>query len=80
MKIFSLILDLLAKIFSFKASKQERDNKTFEIKNSEEFRKKEQKQKEVARQDDNERIVAGVTGDDQVSKDALDEIRKRLGQ
>ena len=78
MKAFlNLILSILNSLFKIKASGKEHEEKVFEAKNTPEYKEKVQKQDEVSRRDENEKLVASVD----TNKDAaLDEIRKRLGQ
>lgn len=74
---FNLILSILNSIFKIKAAGKEHEEKVFEAKNTTEYKEKVQKQEEVSRHDENEKLVASVDTD----KDAaLAEIRKRLGQ
>lgn len=74
-----VVLELLSKIFSFLFLWKEKRNKEFDIKNTEEFKKTEKKKREIASQDENEKIVGRVK-DEKTREKALEEIRKKIAK
>jgi hypothetical protein len=78
--IFQFILSIIGSIFKLKATEAEYKEKVFDAKNTPEYKESVKKQENIKRQDENEALVAAVKGDDDKSKAALEEIRKRLGK
>lgn len=72
------IFEFLKALLSYLGLVKERSNKEFDIKNSEEYKKKEEKIVVTKRADENEKLVAGIDGKDDEA--ALNEIRKRIAK
>lgn len=71
-------MELLVKLLHFLGLRQEKKNKEFDIKNTEEFQRKEKVKQEVKRSDENEKLVASIDGVE--DEKALEEIRKRIAK
>ncbi len=79
--MWSAILGIIDKLLGYFKNKQDRSNKEFEIKQTEEFKKVEKAQEQAARTDENEKLVNTInSGTKEESDAALEELRKRLGE
>lgn len=72
------ILQLIVNLLRLLGLYQEKKNKEFDIKNTEEFQRKEKVKQEIKRSDENEKLVASIDGVE--DEKALEEIRKRIAK
>lgn len=81
MEFVNSILAIIKSWLSIFVKKKERENMEFEIKNTEEVKKVEEKRQEVVLRDKLEETVSVIkNGDENQKKLALDELRRRIAR